>query len=163
MATAMRTGTFHPLPVIGHPQAFYDRHIEEAEKAGNSHAKASYKVGQYVTAGLDPKRSWEDKIFMFKRAMERYCSAPKDADEGVRAFYQKMCELVRRHAGVEAVHAARKLHEDLNRKLKEGKSRGDLEEEAEQFFLHLFGHERCPGWCSKEAAAQIAEIRDYWI
>lgn len=161
--SAPRADSFHPLPVIGHPPAFYDRHIQTAEKAGDRHAKASHKVGQYVTAGLDPKRPWDDKVFMFRRALEKYCAAPEGAGEGVQTFYAKMADLVRRHGGAEAVRAARRTHEDLLKCLKAGTSRGECEDRAEQFFQTLFGHERCPPWCSKEAASQVAEMRDYWI
>jgi hypothetical protein len=35
--------------------------------------------------------------------------------------------------------------------------------EAEDFFSSLFGRDRAPEWCSREAASQIAAIRDYWI
>jgi hypothetical protein len=163
MATALRTGSFHPLPVIGHPPAFYQKHVEQAEKAGDMHAKASHKVGHYVTAGLDPAKPWSEKIHCFCHALKHYTTAPPDADSHVLSFYQKLGDLVRRHAGVEGLHAARKFHEDAQKRLRAGTDRGALEDEAEQFFSGLLGHERCPNWCSREAFTQIAEIRDYWI
>jgi hypothetical protein len=165
MATANvpRASSFHPLPVIGHPPAFYDRHIKEAEQSGNVHARASHKVGYYVTAALDPKRSWDDRVHCLKHAMKHYCSSPPDADGPLAQFYTKLCELLRRHGGVIALQATRKFHEDLLKRNQKGEPRSKLEEEAEDFFTSLFGHDRCPEWCSREAASQIAAIRDYWI
>jgi hypothetical protein len=60
--TFQQAGSFHPLPVIGHPATWYEKHIQQADAAGDVHARASHKVGQYVTEGLDPKVPWEHKL-----------------------------------------------------------------------------------------------------
>ena len=38
-----------------------------------------------------------------------------------------------------------------------------IEDEADDFFTNLLGHERTPDWCSKEAAEQMARIRQQWV
>src|SRR5215211_2773626 len=95
MGSASSTGFFHPLPVIGHPEAWYQRHIDQAEKSGDVHARASFKVGLHVTAGLEPKMLWDGKMRHFRHALKHYCAPPGDADESVKAFYQKLCDLTR--------------------------------------------------------------------
>src|SRR5438067_9134086 len=107
-------GTFHPLPVIGHAEAFYLKHIEQAEAAGDRHARAAHKVGQYVTAAINPKMAWDDKMKRFYHCLDKYCVPPHTADESLRAFYQKLGDLVRRHAGQEALASARKHHDEYS-------------------------------------------------
>src|SRR5215213_7520794 len=104
--TSTVIGSFHPMPVIGHPPAFYERHIRQAEAAGDVHARASHKVGQYVTEAIDPKVAWEHKLKCFKHVLKHHCIAPEGADEPTQAFYKKLRDVVRRHAGTEGLHAA---------------------------------------------------------
>ena len=163
MALGSSTGFFNPLPVIGHPEAWYQRHIDQAEKTGDVHARAAHKVGLHVTAGLEPKMLWDGKMRHFRHAFKHYCAPPPDSDDTVKAFYHKLCELTRRHASHEALVAARREHETLLKRLQTGTPREVLENEAEDFFTHLFGHERCPDWCTKDVAAQIEKLRDYWF
>lgn len=160
---ALRTGSFHPLPVIGHPAAWYERHIKQAEAAGDVHARASHKVGQYITEAIDPKVPWEHKIKCFKHAMKHHCHAPEGSDEHLQTFYRKLCELVRRHAGQEALHAAQRFHLDAMKRVNAGTPRSTVEDEADDFFMSLLGHDRTPEWCGKEVADQIARIREQWV
>lgn len=161
---ATQTGTFHPLPVIGHAPAFYDRHIKAAEAAGDVHARASHKVGQYITEAIDPKVAWPHKLKCFRHALKHYCVPPEGADEPLRAFYQKLRDLVRRHAGTEALHAAQKFHKDATVRLQvDPSARPAIEDEADEFFLALLGHDRTPEWCTLEVADQIARIRQQWV
>ena len=159
----LKSGSFHPLPVIGHPPAFYDRHIKQAEASGDVHARASHKVGQYVTEGIDPSLPWEHKLKCFKHAMKHHCHAPEGADEHLRTFYGKLCELVRRHASTEALHAAQRFNQEATRRVNAGTPRAEVEDEADDFFIALLGHERSPDWCSKEVAEQIGRIRQQWV
>jgi hypothetical protein len=164
MATALqRNGSFHPLPVIGHPAAWYERHIKQAEESGDAHARASHKVGQYVTEGIDPKLPWEHKVKCFKHALKHHCAPPEGADESLKMFYGKLCELVRRNASNEALHAAQRFHQDASRRVASGTPRATVEDEADDFFMTLLGHERTPEWCTRDAAEQIAKIRQLWV
>lgn len=158
-----KSGSFHPLPVIGHPPAFYERHIKQADASGDVHARASHKVGQYVTEGIDPKLPWEHKLKCFKHALKHHCTPPEGADEGLQTFYRKLGEVVRRHAGQEALHAAQKFSMDAIKKVNTGTPRPQVEDEADDFFIGLLGHERTPEWCSKEISEQISRIRQQWV
>ena len=44
-----------------------------------------------------------------------------------------------------------------------GTPRSTIEDEADDFFTALLGHERTPEWCTREVAEQIARIRDQWV
>lgn len=156
-------GRFHPIPVIGHPEAFYVKHAKEAEAAGDKHARASHKVGQYVTSALTPGMPWEEKLRRFCHALDKYCIPPSQADDSLKTFYQKLKDIVRRHAGQEAIRVARQRHDDWMGRLKRGESRVTMEDEAELFFFELLGHSQCPDWCSKEAYNQVITWRDYWV
>src|SRR5687768_16576240 len=161
---AAQTGSFHPLPVIGHPPAFYDRHIKTAEAAGDVHARASDKVGQYVTEAIDPKVGWAHKMKCFRHVLKHYCVAPEGADEHLETFYQKLTDLVRRHAGTEALHAAEKFHKDATKRVAaDPASRPAIEDEADGFFADLLGHDRLPDWCTHDTADRIAKIRQQWV
>jgi hypothetical protein len=163
-ATHAPHGNFHPLPVIGHAEAFYVKHIAQAEAAGDRHAKAAHKVGQYVTAALDPKMAWDDKMKRFFHCLDKYCIAPPSADESLRTFYHKLGDLVRKHAGQEALAAARRHHAQFSQRLKASEDRGAIEDDAEKYFFDLLGHGHgCPNWCSKEAFHQIVTWRDQWV
>lgn len=156
-------GRFHPIPVIGHPESFYLKHAKEAEAAGDRHARASHKVGQYVTTALTPGMAWGEKIHRFLHALDKYCVAPANADESLKAFYRKLGDIVRRYAGQEAVTVARHKHESLLARLNTGETRDILEDEAEFFFFDMLGHHQCPDWCCKEAYRQIITWRDFWV
>ena len=164
MATAQRTGYFHPLPVIGHPETFYAKHAKEAEASGDQHARASHKVGQYVTLGLDHHKPWEQRLAAFRHALKHYCSAPPDGDEALKSFYHKLCELVKRHCGHEAMVMARKKNDEFNIRLAAGVPREELTEEAETFFPQLLGHSHgCPDWMNEDAYRQVRHIEDRWV
>lgn len=158
------TAQFHPLPVIGYPEAWYARHLELAHESGDQHAHASYKVGQYVTLGLRQEKPWEEKLKCFRHALKHYCSPPAGADPILEEFYHKLCDLVRRQAGHEAVRLARIQGDGWAMRLELGVDRSTVEDEADLFFSTLCGHcDTCPEWCSKEAWIQLRAIRDRWI
>ena len=164
MTTAQRSGSFHPLPVIGHPEAFYIRHAKEAETTGNTHARASHKVGQYITLGLSPDKPWDQRLAAFRHALKHYCSLPPDGDEALKGFYQKLCDLTKRHCGHEALKLARQKNDEFNIRLAAGTARDELVEEAETFFPALLGHTHgCPEWLSAEHYQQIRAIEDRWV
>ena len=156
-------GHFHPLPVIGHAEAFYLKHIKQAEDAGDHHARASHKVGQHVTSALDPNLSWEQKHKRFVHCLHRYCVVPVDADESVQAFYHKLADLIRRHAGQEALHLARARHHEYQQRMRTGEPRGKIEDDAEIFFPTLLEHAGRPEWCSIDAWPQLTALRDHWV
>jgi hypothetical protein len=161
MATAQQ---FHPLPVIGYPEAYYAKHIKQADSAGNQYAHAAYKVGQYVTLALSPKTPWDEKVRYFKHVLKHHCVCPSDADESIRDFYHKLTEMVRRHAGQEALRLARQENDSYSMRVDTGSPREEIEGEAEVFFTNLLGHtDTCPEWFTKEMWIQLKAMRDHWI
>jgi hypothetical protein len=163
MPTAQNTHQFHPLPVIGHPETWYTKHIEQAEAAGNPLARCSFKVGQYVTLALDPKRSWEEKVKYFRHCLKHHCTAREDADPETVAFCQKLRALVLRYASQEARRTAHQEHDGYSMRLDMGVSRDTLAEEAEVFFPNVLGHGPCPDYLTAEAFKEICALRDRWI
>jgi len=163
MAMAQKPRQFHPLPVIGYPETYYAKHIEQAEAAGDTMARMAHKVGQYVTLALDPKRPWEEKTKYFRHTLKHHCVAPSDADDEARAFYQKLHDLACRYASQEARRAARQEHDSYSMRLEMGVSRDQLVEEAEIFFPTLLGHGPCPEYMTQEAFNEIRALRDRWI
>jgi len=164
MATAHEAKQFHPLPVIGYPEAYYAKHIKDADSHGDKVAHEAYKVGQYITLGLDPAKKWPEKFKYFCHALRHHTAAPAGSDEQTKQYFGRLADLVRRHAGHEAVRLARHESDTYNVRKHAGVAVADLEEEAEVFFTDLLGHGHdCPDWCTKEAWDQLTHIRDQWI
>jgi hypothetical protein len=163
MAMAQQPRQFHPLPVIGYPETYYAKHIKEADAAGDSLAHSAHKVGQYVTLALDPKRPWEEKAKYFRHVLKHHCLPSADADEETCAFYQKLGDLVCRHASSEARRLARQEHDGYVMRLEMGVPRDTLVDEAEVFFPALLGHGPCPEFLTQEAYKEISRLRDKWI
>lgn len=163
MPTAQNTHQFHPLPVIGHPETWYTKHIEQADSVGDHLAHCSFKVGQYVTLALDPKRSWEEKVKYFRHCLKHHCTAKEGADPETVAFCEKLRGLVLRYASQEARRAAHREHDSYSMRLDMGASKDTLAEEAEVFFPNVLGHGPCPDYLTAEAFKEICGLRDRWI
>ncbi|HEY2586297.1 MAG TPA: hypothetical protein VGI81_11090 [Tepidisphaeraceae bacterium] len=163
MAMAQNTRTFHPLPVIGHPEAWYTKHIEQADAAGDHLAHCAYKVGQYVTLALDPKRPWEEKVKYFRHCLKRHCTPAGEADPDTLAFCDKLRALVLRYGSQEARKMARHEHDAYAMRLDFGVPKDTLAEEAEVFFPRILGHGACPDYLTQEAFQEICVMRDRWI
>lgn len=158
MSVQQQTSRFHPLPVIGHPDTFYVKQIELAEKAGDIHALESQKVGRYVTLAMDPAMPWEEKLRHLLHAMKRHCAPPPGATSEVQAFYQRLTELVRRHASQEALRFL--AHETESQRL-----RGQLSDpavlhhKAVELRKRIVGDaDACPKWMTQEAWDQINRL-----
>ena len=163
MPTAQNTHQFHPLPVIGHPEAWYTKHIEQADSVGDHLAHCSFKVGQYVTLALDPKRSWEQKVKYFRHCLKHHCTAREGAEPETVAFCEKLRALVLRYASQEARRSAHREHDSYSMRLDMGASKDTLAEEAEVFFPNVLGHGPCPDYLTAEAFKEICGLRDRWI
>jgi hypothetical protein len=158
------THSFHPLPVIGHPEPWYEKHIKQAEQSQDPHARASHKVGLHVTRALSPTMPWEEKYRHFHHAVKHHCQAPPGADAAIRAFYGKLADVVRRYAGQEALKVVRRQHEQYLRRVQSGVSRDAIADEAELFFPDFVGHGHdAPDWINAESWHQIRAIEAQWI
>ena len=163
MAIAQKPQRFHPLPVIGYPEAYYAKHIKQADDVGDIMAHNAHKVGQYVTLGIDPKRGWEEKAKYFRHTIKHHTVAPSDADEDTKAFYKKLHDLICRYASQEARRLARQEHDGYAMRMEMGVSKDTLSEEAEVFFPALLGHGPCPEYFTQEVFNEIKALRDKWV
>lgn len=163
MSMQQQLNRFHPLPVIGHPDAFYVKHIKQAEESGNVHERESHKVGRYVTLAMDPKMSWDEKVRHFRHALKHHCNAPPDATPDMMHFYGKLGDLVRRHAGQEAIRLVSRETESYRLRLLKGTPRANLQVEALELRQRVFGDfDARPNWISEEAWTQIEKMLKDW-
>jgi hypothetical protein len=152
------------MPRIGEPESFYAQQIQVADRMGDPHSHEAYKVGQYVTLGIDPRLSWDRKLKYFDHALKRHCVPPPLPDEDVWLFYRQLADLVRTHAGDEALKMASAKDDLFAHRLSKGESRDSIAEEAETFFVQLLGQARDrPNHFSDEDWQQLKLIRDQWV
>src|SRR3954451_3379317 len=88
-----------PLPDIGLPESYYAEQVKQAEQRRNIHAREAYKVGQYVTLGMNRRLDWERKLRYFRHALRSHCVAPAGASDKLWLFYGQLGDMVRRNAG----------------------------------------------------------------
>jgi hypothetical protein len=152
------------MPEIGKPEAYYAKHVHDADKAADVHAHEAYKVGQYVTLALDPHLTWDEKLRYFKHALKRHCVPPPYPDDDVWMFYKNLADLVRQYSGQEALKIASAEDDLYAARISMGQTRETIEDEAEVFFQKLLGNaESCPDWFSESDWSQLKLIRDQWI
>jgi hypothetical protein len=152
-----------PLPEIGHPEAWYAKRVHEADRDGDTHAHEAFKVGQYITLGLDQRLEWEDKLKYFKHALKRHCSPPPLPDDAVWLFYRQLADLVRQYAGQEALKIACQEDDLYATRIGIGQTREQIENEAEVFFRRLITADECPNWFNETDYDQLKLIRNQWI
>jgi hypothetical protein len=163
-STGRPTRPLPRLPEIGQSEAWYSKHIHQAEADEDNCAREAYKVGQYITLALDPHLTWEEKLKYFHHALKRHCTPPASAEEPVATFYWKLAEMVRQYCGQEALRLASAQDDVFATRLGLGASREELEDEAEEFFTQLVpAGEQCPAWFSDQDYSQLKMIRDQWI
>ena len=163
MSMAPESRQFTPNPVIGHPESWYRQRIEQAEAAGDTLARCAHKVGQYVTLGLDPSKTWEEKEKFFRHCLKHHCTAADDSDEPSKAFRLKMRNLVRRYASQEARRLARQEHDSYSMRMEMGVPMETLADEADVFFPKLLGHGSSHELLLPEAYEEISKMRNRWI
>lgn len=152
------------LPEIGYPESYYAQRVKQADKAGDAHAHEAFKVGQYITLGLDPHATWESKAKYFRHALRRHCVPPRTADALVSMFYQRLADLVRRYAGEESLRLASIQDEVFEARLHNGETRDQIASDGVPFFLRLMGaDDDCPGYINEEDWAQLRVLRDQWV
>lgn len=156
------TSTLPPIPTIGFPEEYYTKRVLEADQAADRYAHDAWKVGQYITLGLHPNRPWEQKVKCFRHAIRRHCDPP-EPDDDVVAFYRAMADLVRQHAGAEALRLASAEDDTYATRVALGQNREEIEDEAETFFGQMIESEHCPDWCNESDYSQLKMIRDQWI
>ena len=152
------------MPVIGYPEAYYLKHVKEADERGDQLGRDAYKVGQYVTLGMDHKEAPERKAKYFGHALRRHSTAPPGAPFNVQDFYHRLADLVRKSAGQEALRLAKREHETLQKRHSGGANREMLSHEFSEYLKKLTGdnHLHCPEWLSQECWDHIRAMRSHW-
>jgi hypothetical protein len=155
---------FPPMPAIGQSESYYAKLAKQADADGSIYAHEAAKVGQYVSLGLDQHLDWPAKLRYFEHALKRHCVPPPVPDEPVWVFYRELAELVRQHAGREALRLASAEDDLYATRLALGADRDAVEADAEAFFIQLIGTgEKRPEWISDDDFAQLKLIRDQWM
>ena len=154
---------FPEMPPIGQSVTYYAILARQADADGKIYAHEAAKVGQYITLALDRHLEWPAKLRYFQHALKRHCAPPPVPDEPVWVFYRDLAELVRQHAGMEALRLASCEDDLYATRLALGAGRDAVEADAEVFFSHLLGAgDKRPDWCSEDDWAQIKIMRDQW-
>jgi hypothetical protein len=157
----------HPptLPEIGHPESYYARLVHKADRENSPHAREAAKVGQYITLGIDPYLSWEQKLRYFQHALRRHCQPPKVVSDPVWMFYNTLADLVRQYCGAEALRLASAEDDRLAAAIQlGGATREEIAQDAENFFAALTGFgESCPEHFNEVDWAQLKMIRNQWV
>jgi len=78
-------------------------------------------------------------------------------------FYRQLADLVRQHAGQEALRLASTEDDMYAARLAMGQTRDKIMEDAEVFFGRLVPFEFNPEWFNEEDYRQLKMIRDQWI
>jgi hypothetical protein len=153
------------MPEIGHPESYYARLVHRADRDNSPHAREAAKVGQYITLGIDPYLSWEQKVRYFRHALRRHCQPPKITSDPVWMFYQSLGHLVRQYSGQEALRLASQEDDRLASAMQlGGATRDEISREAEAFFASLTGFDdACPEHFSEEDWTQLKMIRNQWV
>lgn len=156
--------TFPPMPDIGQSESHYAKLARQADAEGNIFAHEAAKVGQYITLALDPHLNWPSKARYFQHALTRHCVPPPVPEEPVWMFYRELAELVRHHAGHEALRLASAEDDIYATRIHLGANRDAVESDAELFFSDILGTgEKRQDWFSEDDWKQLKLIRDQWI
>jgi hypothetical protein len=152
------------MPPIGRPESYYARQIAIADKTGDLHLHEASKVGQYLTLAVDPSQTWAKKMKYFDHALRRHCNPPPLPDEDVWLFYQQLSNLVRQHAGEQALRLACSKDDYFANRLTAGFAKNAIITEARQFFHELMtlGNDR-PSHFNEEDWVQLKLIREQWV
>jgi hypothetical protein len=152
------------MPVIGHPESYYSRRSQDAERAQDLHGHEANKVGQYVTLALEPSLPWEKKLKYFKHALSRHCQPPLYPDDEIWLFYKRLADVVRQYCGHEALRLCSQADDVYAARVQAGQSREYVANDAEEFFAKITGHgDTCPEYFSEDDWYQLKLIRNQWI
>ena len=152
------------MPPIGRPESYYGRQVQIADKQGDLHLHEAAKVGQYLTLAMDVRLPWAKRLKYFDHALRRHCNPPPLPDDAVWMFYQQLINLVRFHAGEQALRLASAQDDEYARRLTAGESKNKLVGEARQFFYELMTlSDQKPRHFTDDDWMQLKLIRDQWI
>jgi hypothetical protein len=124
-----------PLPEIGKSESYYADQVKRADQMGNHHAREGYKVGQYITLGLNRRLDWEKKLRYFNHALR----------------YHPL-----RLASLEDDYYVGQINA--------GVPRPQIMAQAEIFFRKILGDgEKKPDYLNQDDFEQLKILRNQWI
>jgi hypothetical protein len=152
------------LPEVGRPESYYAEQVKLAEQYRNIHAREAYKVGQYVTLGMNRRLDWEKKLRYFHHALRSHCNAPPGANDKLWLFYGQLGDMVRRNAGTEALRLASLEDDYYMGQVRAGVPRQQVMTQAEIFFRKILGdRDEKPDYLNQEDYEQLRILRNQWI
>jgi hypothetical protein len=152
------------LPQVGQPESYYADQVKRADQMGNHHAREAFKVGQYITLGLNRRLDWEKKLRYFNHALRAHCTPPTLTNDSVWMFYAQLADLVRQHAGAEALRLASIEDDYYAGQLKAGVARPQIMAQAEVFFRKVLGDsDKKPDYLKQDDYEQLKILRNQWI
>ena len=152
------------IPPVGRPESWYARQVHLADRAGDLHTHEAYKVGQYVTLGIDPALTWPKRLRYFDHALRRHCRPPPLPSEAVWVFYRDLADLVRTHCGEQALFLASAIDDCYAERCRRGEPRELVAADAERFFTELLPTGDCkPEHFNEVDWAQLMLIRGQWV
>ena len=161
METETTGRVFPPLPELGREDTYYGKVAHKAEKKGDLHTRAAYKVAQYITLGNNPVLPWPDKLKYFRHALEKHAKPQPPIDDEVWAFYQRLQDWVRRECGIEALRLAGIENEALSARSAAHEARFRIVSDAARFFRDLLGSDQ-PDWFTAGDYEQLRKIQLRW-
>jgi hypothetical protein len=156
------THTLPALPEVGHPERYYVEGGHEADRCRDRHAHEAFKVGLYVTRAVNYLNTWEEKFRCFEHALKHHCHAPPSASPPTLEFYGQMAQMVREHAGAEALRTASKLDDRWAARIAAGEPRARVVQEARAFFKELLPTTHRPEWMNMGDYEQLRILRSQW-
>ena len=151
-----------PLPEVGRDERFYIERIRIAERYRDRYALDAAKVGKYVTRALNYAQTWDEKQKCFAHAISHHCQAPIGSSGPVVAFYAQLAQVVRQHAGQEALRAASHMDDVWAAREAHGEPHAAIAKDAYAFFEHLAPHHHRPGWMNAEDYEELRILRKQW-
>jgi hypothetical protein len=155
---------FPPMPPIGRAEPFYSNLVRQADAQGNVFGHEAAKVGQYINLGLDPNLDWPAKVRYFNHALKRHCVAQNSSIARLLDFYEELTDLVRKHAGLEALRIASAEDDRYARRVNEGVHRAFIKAEAQIFFSKIIpADDKRPDWFFEEDWQHLKLLAKQWI
>jgi hypothetical protein len=153
---------FPPLPEMGQPESYYGRLAKQADKAGDIHARAANKVAQYIASALAPELPWDQKLRYFEHAIKKHAVPPPPLDDQVWNYYQQLQDLVRTHAGQEALRLANAQNDAFTARNDAGEPKYKIRTDAAAFFRQFIHSEECPVWFHLWDFNALRALRNRW-
>ena len=153
---------FPQFPELGKEDTYYGKLAHKAEKKGEIHKRAAYKVAQYITLAKDPPLSWPEKLQYFRYALEKHAKPKPPIDDAVWDYYERLKAWIRQECGAEALRVASAEDDFYAERLNNKKEpRFKITSEAAQFFPPLVPTE-CPEWFNPDDWEQLRIIQKQW-